>query len=136
MRRLVPLLLSIVFIGLGIFVLVRGNALAKRCTVDVVGTVVDITREETTDSDGFTEHTYYPIIEYQAGDEKVTVKGTNGSNPSKYQEGDKIDLLYNPDNVKEYIEKGDNSSNIIGIILIVVGILVFFMGIKTLLLGR
>ena len=136
MKRLFILLFGIALIALGIYLIVHNNQLEKRCTVEVTGTVVDITREETTDSDGFTEHTYYPIIEYTANGETVSVKGNDGSNPSKYSIDDKIDLLYNPENVKEYMIKGDKSSQIAGIISIVVGVLLLGVGVKQLLLGR
>lgn len=136
MRRLVPIIVSILFIGVGIFCLTQANGLKKRCTVEAQATVIEIVREESNDPDDFGSYTYYPVIRYQAGEQTVTKKSIDGSNPSRYSENDTIDILYNPDNVEEFIIAGDNSVTIIGIIAIVVGGLLFVISIWKMLIGR
>ena len=129
MRKIFVILFGIIFAGIGIFLLINGNELKKRCTAETVGTVVEIVREESTDSDGDMEYTYYPIIEYKAGDSVINRKSSAGSSSSKYNVNDKVDILYNPNKAEEFIIKGDNSSNILGIIFIVVGIIVAIFGV-------
>ena len=128
MRRLFVILFGVVFVAVGVFVFVRGNNIQKRCTEEIVGTVVEIEREISTDSDGYQEYMYYPVIEYKAGEETVTKKYNVGSGNSKYNLEDKVTVLYNPDNVEEYIIKGDKSSNLIGIVFIVLGAVVVVAG--------
>ena len=135
MRRFLLIIFAILFIGIGIFVLVQGNALAKRCTQEAVGTVVNVVREESTDSDGFTQYTYIPVIEYKAGERTITKQSSKGSGAPEYQINDTIDILYNPNNVEEFIIKGE-SNTLFGIVFIVIGIIVFLVGLRQLLLGR
>ena len=46
-----------------------------------------------------------------------------------YNLNDKVDILYNPNKVEEYIIKGDKTSNIIGIVFIILGIIVCIAGV-------
>ena len=130
MQKLKVILIGVIFLAVGIFMYVKGQNQTQNCTVQTVGTVVEITEEMSTDSDGDITYTYYPVIKYTADDKTVRKQySTGSSNYSKYSINDKIDILYNPSNVEEYIIKGDNSSNIFGIIFGVVGILILLIGI-------
>ena len=77
-----------------------------------------------------------PVIAYQlrindpeVKPETITKQSNIGSTPSKYKVNDKVDILYNSNNIEEFIIKGDKSSNVIGIIFIVLGGIVFVCGI-------
>lgn len=144
MKKVLVVLVGLLFVGIGIFVLVSGNAKVKRCTVETVGMVVEIKEERTTDSEGDYQYTYYPVIRYQAGDRTITKQSSSGSSSnsrlslgavsfssskSKYSVNDSIEIMYNPDNVEEFIIKGDKGSNIIGIVFIVLGSLAAVLGI-------
>lgn len=132
MKKILVILVGIVIVGVGIFSLVSAKGLSKRCTVEAVGTVTEIKVEESfeEDHDGVTRtsYTYYPVIEYNAGDQIVSKQSNNGSGSPNYKVNDKIDILYNPDNVEEYIIKGDKSSNIVGIVFVAVGVVVAIFG--------
>lgn len=134
-KTLIPLLVGIIFLVIGIFITIQGNGLKERCTGEATGTVVKII-EEVDSSDDSTSYTYYPVIEYKAGEQNVSKKSDIGSNPSKYQVGEKVEILYNPNKIDEYIIKGDNTFGILGIVFIVVGavLLVATLG-KGLLVG-
>ena len=132
MKKLVVIIFGIIAVGIGIFSIINAKELSKRCTVEAVGTVVGINVEEgTEEEDGYirTVYTYYPVLEYNAGDKTVSKQSNSGSNSPTYKVNDKIDILYNPDNVEEYIIKGDTSSNIVGIIFIVAGVVITIVGI-------
>ena len=135
-KRLILVIVGIAIISLGIFFIIRGNSLAKVCTAETTGTVVGILSEEETDSEGFTSIMYTPQIEYSVDEQLYTAKGNGSSNASDYKVGEQVQIMYNPNNAEEYIIKGDNSSNIIGTILIVFGVIVLLVGIKQLLTGR
>ena len=128
MKKIFVILFGIIFIVVGIFLLINGKQKAKRCTEEIIGTIVEIKEETSTDTNGVIEYTYYPIIEYQVGEKTITKQSSTGSNTSKYNLNDKIDLLYNPNNIEEFIIKGDKSSNYIGIVFIVLGTITFFVG--------
>ena len=132
MKKIVAILLGILIIGVGIFLFINAKGLSKRCTVETTATVVDVKVEENLEEeDGVTRtvYTYYPVLEYKVGDTTVSKQSTNGASTPQYKINDTIDILYNPDKVEEYVIKGDTSSNIVGIIFIVVGVVVTLIGI-------
>lgn len=133
MKKILVILTGLIFVGIGIYFYVNGKALSKRCTVEAVGTVVNIKVEESLeDDDGYTRtvYTFYPVIEYKAGDKTVSKQSSTGSSSSsQYNVNDKLDILYNPNDVEEYIIKGDTSSNFIGILFIVAGVVVAIVGV-------
>ena len=132
MKKILIILIGIIVSGVGIFLLINEKGLSKRCTVEAVGTVVDIRVEESTEEeDGLTRtvYTYFPVIEYNARDKIVSKKSNTGSNSEKYNIKDRVDILYNPNNIEEYIIKGDKTGNILGVVFIVAGIVVVVIGI-------
>ncbi len=126
---------KILVIILGIAILVGGfvyknysENLAKRCTVEAPAKVVDIEEEEDWD-DGSVSYVYYPVIEYEANGTTINKKHNSGSNPSKYSIGDSISVMYNPENVQEYVIVGDNSSQFVWILLVVIGGVFILVGV-------
>ena len=131
MRRFTVLLVGIVFLVIGIFLSVKSASMAQNCTVEAKATVIEIKEEFSADSDG-SGYMYYPIIEYKAGDKDVKVKLGGASSPA-YDVGQKIDILYNPNDTTEIIVKGEIGLNVIAIILIVLGVLISGYGVIVLL---
>lgn len=137
-KKLFVILFGIVFVGVGVFLFVKGNDMSKRCTTETVGTVTEIIeeREENTEAEASGavvydtyKYTYYPVIEYKVEDKTFNEKYSTGSSKSKYLVGDKIDVLYDPNKPEDYLIKGDKSSNIIGIIFIAAGAVVAIIGV-------
>ena len=135
-KRLIMIIIGFIAIGLGVFFIVSGNNLKKVCTEEATGTIVGILREEETDSDGYTSIVYTPQIEYKVGEQSVTIRGNGSSNASNHIVGEQIEIMYNPNKVEEYMIKGDNSSNIGGIIWIVLGTVALLAGVVKFLTGR
>lgn len=144
MKKILVVIIGLLFVGIGIFILVNGNEKNKRCTEETVGTVVEIKEEKSRDDDGGYKYTYYPIIRYQAGDRTITKQSSTSksssssfsiggigfsSSNSTYNVNDSIEILYNPNNVEEFIIKGDKSYNFIGIVFIFLGGLASILGI-------
>lgn len=122
MKKVFIILIGVLFTGIGIFIFVRENELTRKCTKETVAKVIDVVEEIDTDSDGFNSYTYFPVIEYYVNGNKITNRSASGSNPPKYDVNDTVIILYNPDNIKEYIIKGDKSSNLLSIIFVVCGL--------------
>lgn len=129
MKKVLVILFGLIFVGAGVFLFIKGNDLAKRCTASVEGTVIEIIAEDSTDDDGFTTYTYYPVIQYIVDGKTVSKKSSSGSNPSKYNVNDKVDILYDPNKVEDYIIEGDTTTNILGIVFIVAGLAVAIIGV-------
>ena len=129
MQRFLGIIVGVIFIVVGVFMYIKNNYLVKNCTVEAVATVVDMKQEFSTDDTGGS-YMYYPIIEYEANGNTVRVVTDNGSSTPQYNINDKINILYNPNKTKEYIVKGDKSSNIFSIVFMVLGVLITGYGIK------
>ena len=134
MKKLLMIVMSIIFIIIGIVLFIKGNELKQRCTSQTVGTVVNIKEEVSHDEDG-TTYTYYPVIEYKAGEKTITKQSLSGSGNSKYNINDKVSVLYNPNNIEEFIIEGENTMSIIAIVFIVIGIITLLVGIRQILIG-
>lgn len=129
MKKILIILFGLIFVGAGVFLFIKGNDLAKRCTASAEGTVTEIIAEDSTDDDGYTTYTYYPVIQYTVEKKNVSKKSSSGSNPSKYNVNDKVDILYDPNKVEDYIIEGDKTTNFFGIIFIVAGLAVAIIGV-------
>lgn len=117
------LLVGIVFVIAGIIAIKQGDSLKARCTEETTGTVVGVICERDSGTTDFADssYTYYPVIEYQAGERTISQKSRSGQTPPKYKVGDKVTVYYNPNNVEEYIIKGDSTPQYLGIVFIVIG---------------
>jgi len=129
MQRFLALIIGILFIAIGIFMYIKNDNLVKNCTVETQATVEDMKQEFSSDSDT-TGYIYYPIIEYKVGENTVRVTMDKGSSTPQYNIGEKITILYNPNNTKEYIVKGEKTSSIFIIVFMALGVFVSGYGIK------
>jgi hypothetical protein len=108
----------------------------KQYGIRVDGTVISLDYEPPSNSGSANGHynntgTYYPVIRYATTEKELLTKRCEiGHYPAKYNEGDTVPILYDPDNANEFIID-DNSSGIIvhlfwfGILLIAVGGAIF-----------
>lgn len=85
----------------------------KRCTRQVKAEVVrnvSETRTETDDDDHTETYTAYaPVYSFVVSDDiPHEVTGSFDRNKPKYNEGDKVELYINPDDLTEYWEPGSN----------------------------
>ena len=121
-KKFIPFIVGAVLIGVGIFVNIRSGELVKVCTERTTATVVSM-QEEIDTSDATTDsfrYIYYPIISYEAGDRTIEKQLSSGSNTPEYRIGETLEILYNPNNVEEFIVAGENQ-NITWIILVGIG---------------
>ena len=132
-QKIIALLIGIIFIGVGVFMYFKNGELQKVCTEEATATVIDIKEELNTDTDGMADYLYYPILEFNDGNKDVQVKSSTGSSSPAYNINDKVEILFNPNNSKEYIIKGDKSSNIFSIVFACLGLLVSGYAIFTLI---
>ena len=123
MKRFAVIIVGIIFLAVGIFMFVKNNTLVKNCTEETTATVVDMKEDLSADGDG-TTYIYYPIIEYKVGNNPIRVTMSSGSSTPRYNVNDKITILYNPNNTKEFIVKGEMSSSIFSIVFMVLGVFV------------
>lgn len=124
------LLVGFVFVVVGIIAMIQSDGLKERCTEETIGTVVEVIRERNSNTSNRTSnsYTYFPVIEYQVGDRTVSQKSQFGQNPPKYKVGEQLEICYNPNDIEEYIIKGDSSPKYIGIAFIGLGAIAEVVG--------
>lgn len=119
------ILVSIVCVGMGIFILVSYAHAQKTQTAQTTATVVRVDSEMETDSDGYDTRMYYPVVEYtvngQRYEERIPDSGT--SNSTTYKEGQTVEIKYNPDKPEELSKQGAKGGLIGGIFFIAFGVI-------------
>ena len=118
-KKFIPLLVGVILIGAGIFMYFRAAGLEKACTEETTATVVSM-REDIDTSVDEIRYIYYPVVSYEANNKTIEKQLSSGSNNPEYRIGDTLQILYNPENIEEFIVKGENQ-NIIWIILVSLG---------------
>ena len=125
---------GLIFIVAGIAFLKNGTGKQKRCIQETTGIVVEIKEEKRTKTDKsgsiYHEYIYYPVIEYKAGDKTVRKISNEITTYPRYKVNDKVDILYNPDNIEEYIMKGTKPSYALTAVFEVFGILFLIIGLQ------
>ena len=115
-------LVGIIFAIVGIIAMIQGDSFKKKCTEEAIGTVVEVICETSySETENQYTNTYYPVIEYSVGDRTISQISRSGHNPPKYKVGQQVEIYYNPNNVEEYIIKGDSTPKLLGIGFIVIG---------------
>lgn len=95
--------IGVVFSGIGILVLGVGVAIAVRTQAflqiaeTTPGTVVELIPRTSTNSDGKRSRLFYPLIEFEFNGDPVRFQANSGSNPSAFQPGDSVSVIYDPD---------------------------------------
>ena len=136
MQRFMVLIVGIIFLGVGGFLYFKNQNLIKNCIVETTATVVDMKQEFSNDSDSINTYMYYPIIEYKAGEDTIRATMDSGSNTPAYEINTKITILYNPNNTKEFIVKGEKTSSIMSIVFMVLGVALTGYGVKVAIKGN
>jgi len=130
MRRFLVAIVGLIFLAVAVFMFVRGNTLAKNCTEETEATVVDMKQELDTDADSTSTYRYYPIVEYSAGGKTVRATMSSGSSTPAYSINEKIAILYDPNDTKEFIVKGETKSVIFTVVFAVLGVFVTAYGVR------
>jgi hypothetical protein len=131
---IVPVFLGLVFTIVG-YLKRKEIKKLKQSGIRVDGTVIAVEYEPPVNpstGDGSNNMgSYYPVFKFMTTEKKwITKRNEIGHYPSKYQEGDTVPVIYDPDNANEFMID-DNSTNIMvhmfwfGIFLIAVGCIVF-----------
>lgn len=130
---LIPLFVSLPFLILGIWNLIDTNQ-SIQGFVTTTGEVVRNTTSLFSDGDTL----YVPVIEfYPKNGDKVTFTDTSvGSIPPAYQPGDKVEVLYNPTDLRDARIKSFVNLYLFPVIFIAAGILPILVSLIIYLVGR
>ena len=130
------LFLGIVFLGIGSGLARNRSKKQRLCTQTVSAVIVDVIQESTYSSmDHSRSETWYPVYEYTAGSEKLTVRSHVGGLKSAYRIGQKTVLQINPDDPKQFYDPNDEM-RLMTIVFCVVGCLLFLAGLAVWMLEK
>jgi len=92
-----------IFAGIGSIFLITGIIIGVNTrsffgkSISTEGTVIDLERHTSRDSKGRSSTAYYPVIKFTANSGKsIEFEANSGSNPPAYTQGQKVEILYNP----------------------------------------
>lgn len=112
--------------------------LALICTEPVNALVTEIEESSNrSDMTKTTRHTsskystiYIPVFEYTVNGEEYTEKSEINASPCPFNEGDTVEIYYNPENPKQiYVKTDDFKSNFIYFLFIDAGVLIIIYAI-------
>ena len=126
-----PLLILIgIFLSIiGYFSLRKNQKLSKE-GVKVMAKVIDISEDHSSDSEGYSSTSYYPILEFKdENSTKHSFKGNVGGGKRKYHLDQEIEILYDPQKPDNAQMKSVMGQWITPIIIIIVGIMLVVGGV-------
>ncbi|AFY45679.1 DUF3592 domain-containing protein [Nostoc sp. PCC 7107] len=92
-----------IFAGVGSIFLITGILIGINTrsfvgkSIAASGTVIDLERHTSRDSNGRSSTAYYPVISFTANSGKpIEFEANSVSNPPAYTKGQKVEILYNP----------------------------------------
>jgi len=109
---------AILFIGIGLYAVIKSYKFKKRCTEENIGTVVQIIKL------GGRFKSYKPVIKYYVGERCIVNKSYSvfGSfRSSKYRVNNEIKIFYNPDKIEEFRIDKDIADYLWGALNIILG---------------
>ena len=129
-----------IWIAFGAFFFIDAKFFSSK-GYEATGTVVDLkkVRRLSTSSSGSTSHvtTYYPVVRYQTKEGKnVTFTSLSGSYPAPYKRGDRVTILYDPENLKRARIKSFSSMWLAPILGFGIGGILFVTGSVILMWGK
>ena len=120
-RGLLSLFAGVILVFLGILTLIRRLLQLRRCSALSTAT---ITGADIVSRQG----TVFLTLEAEIGGETLSLKRRT-ANKAQFAMGDRIDIRYNPDNPRDFIIEADHSQGRNGIILLILGVALFFVGV-------
>jgi hypothetical protein len=66
------------------------------------GTVIELVKRRSRDSDGYATDYYYPVVEFTAfNGDLYQFESQTGSSPPSVQVGEAVEIIYDPENIKD-----------------------------------
>ncbi len=115
--------LGVLFIGIGGFIW-HGNTQFQQRALVTKGRVIDMRASRSDDGT-----VYYPVVSYRLRDGALRqLESSVGTNPPRFQVGDEVEVLYDPQKISDVRLKADVEFAVIPIVFIGVGVLFAVIG--------
>ena len=94
-------IIALIAVVAGVFFMIYPFYHKIVCKMPTTATVIDIQERWSHDDDDSSRHlVYYPVFQYWANGEMITIE--HNVSPSPYQVGDQVEMLYNANNPQQY----------------------------------
>lgn len=128
--------LGVIFAAIGFGMKMYSAKRRKICTIPASATVVDMIETTSYNHDSHRSTTSYcPVIEYYANGDMITSKFSYSSSPKPYEIGDTLNIMYNPNEPKSFIDLGEKTIPLISTIFAIVGVVCILIGLGVLIVG-
>lgn len=132
MKLAIYLITSVLIMAAGIFMIISDKKRRKGCTATATATVVDIKTEIEHDagSTGSDTTKYITVLKFCAGGNQVVAQGNCSSlKRDKYTVGERIEIIYNPDNPTVLFMDTQANFNRFGLLVTIIGLGMFIYNI-------
>lgn len=118
-------LIGIFIVLIGVLIIYQEISKRIKCKELTKGKIVDF-NEKVKKKNGREKIVRYPIFEYVANDMTVRGNFNESSKMHPYELSDEVEIYYNKNNVEEFYIKGNSDSIFFSIIILGMGLLLFF----------
>ncbi len=120
-------LLGVIFLIVGFGL--RRSFLRKeeRLRARATGTVTEVVRRVSHSSDG-TSPSWYPVVDFEADGRKISLESSDGGGRKRFYEGQRVEVLYDPDDPTCFRLEGVATANRVGKIFLGVGLACIAIG--------
>ena len=122
-------LVGVIFLIIGIVMLKNRKKKEIKCTSMTYGKITDIVKHNDPSTDDVYSPGWYPVFEYNIGEQKFIREYHYGSHQTRYTIGQDVEVYYNPEDYNEYYIGGDTLPKKFAIVLTLVGIVAIFIAI-------
>jgi len=122
-------LFGIFLFVLGIFSFHEIKKKKIKCTSKTYGKVIDIIKRRGSTARGYFTWIFYPVFEYNIGENKFVKESLHGTSDLKYIIGQEVEVYYNTEDYNEYYIAGDTTQKTSSIFLTIIGGLAIILSI-------
>ena len=128
-------LVGVIFLGVG-FGLYRGaKRREERLRARAEGTITEVTRRTRHTSDGRSV-SWHPIVAFDVDGRTISLESSDGSGRKRYYEGQRVGVLYDPDDPTCFRLEGRDTLALLGKIFLGVGALCVAIGLDAVLVVK
>ena len=131
----IPVLLGIIFIGIGILIKLNANKISKDSVI-IDGTVIDTVKRMMSSNSDFDDigtyshsYSYFPVFEFTYNNQIHKIQYNIGNSKPKFLNGQSVKLHYNPTYPDKVLLCNDKLTNNIYLIFLCIGIELTIIGI-------
>jgi len=121
------LIFAVIFGGAGFLLFNKQLKDKKKNTAEGAAEVISYYTEISHSSKGGRSTVHYPIIRYEVNGQWYEHRSSSGRGSKPYEIGTLIRIMYDPEDPNNFIIYGDNTSYILGIVFMAIGVGVAYL---------